>query len=72
MDKKASNEYVAKTANGFVAVALGLALLAMAVFLVTRAPSFTSVVIAGLALVVALSSVSRQQSLLQQREPVLL
>jgi len=53
-NKKASDEYVAKTANGFVAVGLGLGLLLIAVFLVTRAPSVTSLVLAGLAVVAAL------------------
>ena len=53
MDKKASNEYVATTANGFVAVLLGLGLLAVAVFMVTRGPSLATLVLAGMAVVAA-------------------
>lgn len=54
MDTKASNEYAAKTASGFLAIALGLGLLLTAVFLVTRAPSVPSLVLAGLAIVAGL------------------
>jgi regulator of protease activity HflC (stomatin/prohibitin superfamily) len=54
MDKKASNEYVASTANGFLAVALGIGLLLVGVFLVTRAPSITIVVMAVACIVAAL------------------
>lgn len=54
MDKKASNEYVATTANGFVAVMLGLGMVAGAVFLVTRGPSPSTLVLAVIALVTGL------------------
>jgi regulator of protease activity HflC (stomatin/prohibitin superfamily) len=53
MDKKASNEYVAKTANGFATVALGIGLVLLAVFLVTRAPSVANLILAALALLSA-------------------
>ena len=38
MEKQASNEYVATTANGFVAVAVGVGLVLAAVVMITRAP----------------------------------
>lgn len=54
MEKKASNEYVATTANGFIAVLLGLGLLLVAAFMVMRAPSLTNLVLAGMAVVAGL------------------
>jgi regulator of protease activity HflC (stomatin/prohibitin superfamily) len=54
MENQASNENVAKSTHGFVAVALGLGLLLAAVLMVTRAPSLVSLVLAGFAMLGAL------------------
>jgi regulator of protease activity HflC (stomatin/prohibitin superfamily) len=54
MEKQASNEYVAKTGNGFVAVAMGIGLLLAAVLMVTRAPSVATLALAVVAVVAAL------------------
>ena len=53
MEKQASNEYLAKTANGFIAVAMGLGLLGVAALMVTRAPSAVTLMLGGLAVVAA-------------------
>jgi regulator of protease activity HflC (stomatin/prohibitin superfamily) len=54
MDKQESNEYLAKTGNGFTAVATGLALLIGAALLVTRAPAVVTLLLGALALLAAL------------------
>lgn len=54
MDKQASNEFLASTRHGFVAVAIGVACVLGAIFLITRAPSLPTLVTSGLAMVVAL------------------
>ncbi len=54
MEKQASNEFLASTRHGFVAVAIGVGCVLGAIFLITRAPSLPTLVVSGLALVVAL------------------
>ena len=54
MDKQASNEFSATTANGFAAVAMGLAFLLGGAYLLTRAPSMGVLVASGLSVVMAL------------------
>ncbi len=54
MDKQASNEFLASTRHGFVAVAIGVGCVLGAIFLITRAPSLPTLVASGVALVVAL------------------
>lgn len=54
MEKQASNEYVAHTANGFVAVGMGIGLLLAAAVMVTRAPSSVTLALSGLAVLAAL------------------
>ncbi|MES2952874.1 MAG: SPFH domain-containing protein [Pseudomonadota bacterium] len=54
MEKQASNEFLAKTRNGFAAVAMGVGLLAGAALLVIRAPSLPIIGISGLMAVMAL------------------
>ena len=54
MEKQASNEYLAKTANGFVAVAMGVGLLLAAVVMVMRAPSVVTLALSALAGLAAL------------------
>ncbi len=50
MDKQASNEYLARTHNGFAAVASGIGLILGALLLVTRAPGGVSLALAALAI----------------------
>ena len=50
MDKQASNEYLAKTGNGFAAVAMGIGLILGAALMITRAPSGITLVLSALAL----------------------
>ena len=54
MERQASNEYLAKTTNGFVAVAMGVGLLLAAGVMVMRAPSGVTVALSGLAGLAAL------------------
>ena len=54
MEKQASNEYVATTANGFVAVAVGVGLVLVAVVMITRAPSLVTLVLSAVSGLVAL------------------
>jgi regulator of protease activity HflC (stomatin/prohibitin superfamily) len=49
MEKQASNEYLARTANGFVAVAMGIGLLLVAALMVARAPSGVTVALSAIA-----------------------
>lgn len=53
MEKQASNEYAAKTVNGFVAVVMGLGLILATVLMVVRAPSPMTLLLGVLALLAA-------------------
>lgn len=54
MEKQASNEYLAKTGNGFAAVAIGIGLILGAALMVTRSPSGPTLMLSALALLGAL------------------
>lgn len=54
MEKQASNEYLAKTGNGFAAVAIAIGLILGAALMVTRSPSGLTLVLSALALLGAL------------------
>ncbi|MEI6735114.1 MAG: SPFH domain-containing protein [Comamonadaceae bacterium] len=54
MEKQASNEYLAKTGNGFIAVTLGIGLLLGVALMVTRAPGGFTLGLSALAVLAAL------------------
>lgn len=54
MEKQASNEYLASTTNGFVAVGMGIGLLLAAALMATRAPSGVTLILSALSVLAAL------------------